>query len=124
MLIRYKSAYEKIAMGLLSFMPQEKELSQLLKTMKQYEENDNRKLFLWKEEEDFIGIAGLYISEDDKAQLTHICVVPSHRHLGIGKKILDALPNALKAMNATLVPNEQTKSFYDRCLNVVENESN
>ncbi len=34
MLVRYKKAYEKIAMGLLSFMPNEKELKKLQQTMK------------------------------------------------------------------------------------------
>ncbi|HWO97501.1 MAG TPA: N-acetyltransferase, partial [Bacillus sp. (in: firmicutes)] len=33
MLIRYKKNYEKIAMGLLSFMPTEKDLKALQKTM-------------------------------------------------------------------------------------------
>jgi len=45
MLIRYKKAYEKIAMGLLSFMPNEKDLKKLQQTMKNYESEDNWQLF-------------------------------------------------------------------------------
>ena len=42
MLIRYKKSMEKIAMGLLSFMPEEKDVKKLTVTMKAYEENDCR----------------------------------------------------------------------------------
>jgi riboflavin biosynthesis RibT protein len=121
MLIRYKASYEKIAMGLLSFMPQEKELKQLLKTMKQYEENDDWKLYLWREGDDIIGIAGIYYCDDQNAELTHICVNPSHRHLGIGRKIVQSLTKFVD--DVRIIPNEQTKGFFDRCLNVVGNES-
>ena len=31
MLLRYKKAFEKIAMGLLSFMPQEKDVKKLIR---------------------------------------------------------------------------------------------
>ena len=37
MLIRFKKSYEKIAMGLLSFMPTEKDVKTLQLTMKEYE---------------------------------------------------------------------------------------
>ena len=59
MLIRYKKTFEKIAMGLLSFMPAEKEIKQLQQTIKQYEVEDNWQLFLWKYEEDIIGAIGV-----------------------------------------------------------------
>ena len=39
MLLRYKKAFEKIAMGLLSFMPQEKDVKKLIETIHQYETN-------------------------------------------------------------------------------------
>lgn len=48
MLIRYKKSFEKIAMGLLSFMPNEKDLKQLQQTIKDYETDTDRQLFLWK----------------------------------------------------------------------------
>ncbi|HEY4531645.1 MAG TPA: N-acetyltransferase, partial [Kurthia sp.] len=37
MLNRYRKAYEKIAMGLLSFMPNEKDLKVLQQTIQTYE---------------------------------------------------------------------------------------
>ncbi|MCZ2970858.1 GNAT family N-acetyltransferase RibT, partial [Acinetobacter baumannii] len=54
MLIRFKKSYEKIAMGLLSFMPTEKDVKTLQLTMKEYEAKDDWQLYLWKENEDFV----------------------------------------------------------------------
>jgi len=48
MLIRYKKSFEKIAMGLLSYMPSEKDLKKLQQTIKQYDSDKNWQLFLWK----------------------------------------------------------------------------
>lgn len=48
MLVRYKKALEKIAMGLLSLMPQEKDIKRLMETIQHYEQNENWTLYLWK----------------------------------------------------------------------------
>lgn len=113
MLIRYKKSFEKIAMGLLSFMPSEKELKKLQSTMKQYESSDEWNLFLWKEEEDIIGLIGISFLGEDAIEVQHISVNPSHRHQGIGKSMVKALkemyPN--KAFQAT----EATTEFIDKC---------
>jgi riboflavin biosynthesis RibT protein len=113
MLIRYKRNHEKIAMGLLSFMPNEKDLKKLQLTIKQYEDEPDHQLFLWKEEEDIIGIIGLKM-DDGVAELRHVSVNPSHRHQGIGKKMVDALKNILRD-EYVLSANEETRSFFDRC---------
>ena len=49
----------KIAMGLLSFMPKEKEIKKLQKTMERYENDPDWKLYFWKEE-DFVGDGRYY----------------------------------------------------------------
>lgn len=59
MLIRYKRSFEKIAMGLLSFMPGEKDVKQLQQTIKSYEMDEDRQLFLWKDGEDIVGAIGV-----------------------------------------------------------------
>ena len=41
MLICYKKAYEKIAMGVLLFMPNERDLKQLQNSIKKYETEDD-----------------------------------------------------------------------------------
>ncbi|QHE62053.1 GNAT family N-acetyltransferase [Rossellomorea vietnamensis] len=119
MLIRYKKAFEKIAMGLLSFMPNEKDLKKLQQTMKQYETEENWQLFLWKEE-DIVGLIGVYKTEGT-LEIQHISVNPSHRHEGIGKSMV----KHLKDMHSELEvkPNSDTASFFEKCDEMgVENE--
>jgi riboflavin biosynthesis RibT protein len=113
MLIRYKKTFEKIAMGLLSFMPTEKDLKKLQITMKQYEMDDHWQLFLWKNE-DIIGCVGVIINEDD-LEIQHISVNPSHRHLGIGKKMVAVLKEMYP--EKMIRPNEFTASFIEKCGN-------
>ncbi|MBS4199553.1 GNAT family N-acetyltransferase [Bacillus sp. FJAT-49732] len=111
MLIRYKKAYEKIAMGLLSFMPNEKDLKKLQQTMKNYESEDNWQLFLWKEE-DITGLIGVLLS-DEKAEVQHISVNPSHRYEGIGKNMLKSVMRIYQ--DKDVVPTEHTAAFFDKC---------
>lgn len=112
MLIKYKKSYEKIAMGLLSFMPSEKDVKRLQQTIRQYEVDERWNLYLWKEE-DIIGIIGVY-SEDGVAELQHVCVNPSHRHQGIGKKMMDELRKIL-GDEIEIRPNEHTSNFFTKC---------
>lgn len=113
MLIRYKKAFEKIAMGLLSFMPNEKELKKLQQTMKDYETEENWQLFLWKDEEDIIGLVGVNFTENKTFQIQHISVNPSHRHQGIGKRMVTALQEMFPEWTASA--NEETAAFFEKC---------
>ncbi|MBU8879181.1 GNAT family N-acetyltransferase [Bacillus sp. FJAT-29790] len=112
MLIRYKKTFEKIAMGLLSFMPDEKDLKKLQQTMKQYENDENLQLFLWKEGDDIIGLLGVSF-DDDSAMFQHISVNPSHRYQGIGKSMVKALYEMFPGKELTA--NENTKAFLNKC---------
>ncbi|KAB2338377.1 GNAT family N-acetyltransferase [Cytobacillus depressus] len=112
MLIRYKKAFEKIAMGLLSFMPNEKDLKILQQTMKQYENDGNKQLFLWKVGDDIIGLIGVSF-QDDAAMIEHISVNPSHRHQGIGKTMVKALKDMYP--DKELKSNDVTDSFLNKC---------
>ncbi|WP_335869779.1 GNAT family N-acetyltransferase [Bacillus sp. 2205SS5-2] len=109
MLIRYKKAFEKIAMGLLSFMPNEKDLKKLQETMKFYENEKSWRLYLWKDE-DVIGLVGVQIISD-LIVVQHISVNPSHRHEGIGTRMLKALHDLYT--DYTIQPTEETASFVD-----------
>ncbi|MFS0643898.1 GNAT family N-acetyltransferase [Siminovitchia sp. 179-K 8D1 HS] len=111
MLIRYKKTYEKIAMGLLSFMPNERDLKKLQQTIKQYETDDNWQLYLWKEE-DITGLIGVVIDED-KIEVQHISVNPSHRCQGIGKNMVKSLKQLHE--NKKVVPDEHTSAFFEKC---------
>lgn len=113
MLIRYKKTFEKIAMGLLSFMPSEKDLKRLQLTMKEYETEENWHLFLWKEE-DIIGLLGVFYRDDTNTlEIRHISVNPSHRFQGIGKKMVKALKEMYSDKEIT--SNENTAAFIEKC---------
>ena len=120
MLIRYKKAFEKIAMGLLSFMPNEKDLKKLQQTMKLYEDGENRQLYLWKVDDDIIGLIGAVI-DDETIEVHHICVTPSHRHEGVGKSMMKALKELHS--NKKLLPNQDTSAFFDKCCFLKEESS-
>ncbi|OZI11963.1 hypothetical protein CEW92_08900 [Bacillaceae bacterium SAS-127] len=111
MLIRYKKSFEKIAMGLLSFMPQEKEIKKLQETIKSYEEKKHWQLYLWKDEE-VIGAIGTK-EKGDIVEIQHISVNPSYRKEGIGKKMV----KELKEMHTDkkVVPNASTSKFFHKC---------
>lgn len=93
MLYKYKNDYEKIAMGLLSFIPDLKEISHLKSCFEWYRAEDDRHLYLWKNEEgDFIAIAGVEADESSKiVMLRHISVIPAERNHGVCFEVLDAL---------------------------------
>lgn len=111
MLIKYKGSYEKIAMGLLAYMPDEKNVKKLQQTIRKYVEDPRWQLYLWKEE-DIVGIVGITLLEDEKVQLNHISVNPSYREEGLGKKIIAALQELYKD---NVVPNVQTTLFFAKC---------
>lgn len=113
MLTRYKKMFKKIAMGLLSFMPNEKDLQKLQMTMKQYETEKECQLFLWKEKEGFIGLIGFSIEDQHFIKIQHISVNPSHRGQGIGKQMVKALKELYP--ETPFIPNENTAAFYEKC---------
>ena len=112
MLFRYKKSFEKIAMGLLSFMPKERELKKLQQTMHIYEENPDWQLYLWKKGEDFVGLLGVEVQEEYFV-IHHVSVNPSHRGEGIGRAMVDKIQQTLqgKEMRAT----EETQAFLEKC---------
>lgn len=112
MLIRYNKNYEKIAMGLLSFNPNEKKLQNLLSTINEYVNKKDSQLFLWKEEEGFIGVIGVKIFEEE-VMLQHLAVNPSHRDKGYAKSMVKSLIDMYPGK--ILTANETTASFIEKC---------
>ena len=50
--------------------------------MKEYEAKEDWQLYLWKQNEDFVGIMGDYKKEDQVLEIQHLgSVNPSHRHM-------------------------------------------
>ncbi|WP_409270523.1 GNAT family N-acetyltransferase [Neobacillus sp. SCS-31] len=112
MLIRYKKQFEKIAMGLISFMPGEKDIKKLQQSMKQYETAEGWQLFLWKEE-DITGLIGILHTSDETAEIQHISVNPSHRGQGIGRAMIEGIREMFP--EKTIEANEITAPFLEKC---------
>ncbi|RLL48160.1 N-acetyltransferase [Oceanobacillus piezotolerans] len=115
MLIRFKKNLEKIAMGLLSFMPDEKkDVKRLQFTIKEYEANPDWQLFLWKEDDDVLGAIGIRIEDNKDAIIQHISVNPSHRNQGLGKRMVNELKQQfLDQYN--IYPADEIREFYSKC---------
>ena len=114
MLIRYKKSFEKIAMGLLSYMPDEKDLKKLQQTIKQYESEKAWQLFLWKVDDDIIGLLGGVWNDDGTFEIHHISLNPSHRGQGIGSSMVQALKDMYPEKQ--IIPNDVTSAFINKCI--------
>jgi len=92
MLIQYNDDYEKISMGLLSYIEDFKEPARIEEEIERYKSSETRELFLWQSEEtsNLIGLIGIE-KEDELVLLRHISIDPSFRNEGISYKMLDAL---------------------------------
>ncbi|QTD43309.1 GNAT family N-acetyltransferase [Sporosarcina sp. Te-1] len=113
MLLRYKKAHEKIAMGLLSYMPGEKSVKKLLETMQQYETDEHAQLYLLKDQDDFIGVVGIEL-EDDAYTVKHLSVNPSYRGEGIGTMMVTKLQELFPHLDCKST--EQTERFMKKCM--------
>lgn len=120
MLIRYKRNLEKIAMGLLSFMPEEKDVKTLQQTIKEYETNEDWHLYLWREES-VIGAIGIRIVNDLDAVIQHISVNPSYRNHGIGMKMVSEIKRLYENKYAVCA-DEFTEQFFNKCSDHILNE--
>ncbi|EIM05086.1 riboflavin biosynthesis protein ribT, acetyltransferase GNAT-family [Planococcus antarcticus DSM 14505] len=112
MLIKYKKSAKKITMGLLSFMPNVRELTALEQTMQKYEENADWQLYLWKQGEDFIGLIGIE-AQELTFTVHHVTVNPSFRNEAIGHEMVEKLQQLQgpRAMRST----QETKDFLAKC---------
>ncbi len=118
MLIKYKKSFEKIAMGLLSFMPDEKDLKKLQNTVKSYETESDRRLYLWKQEEDFIGLIGIDL-DGQSVTVTDLSVNPSHRGQGVGHEMVRCLTELYAGYE--IISRDVTAEFMAKCLDCEEN---
>lgn len=92
MLVRSKADYQKITMGLLSYVPDLKDTNRLTSEMEWYNQEENRQLYLWKSDEtgDMAGVVGIEVDEE-LILLRHIAINPSYREEGMAFDILSAL---------------------------------
>lgn len=109
---RYKKINEKIAMGLLSYMPGDKTVKKLQDTIHQYETDDKWQLYLYKKDDDFIGLIGLELG-DGIYTLQHISVNPSFRGEGIGNEMVKKLQALFPEQKC--IGTEETVHFIQKC---------
>jgi len=121
MLIRYKKAFEKIAMGLLSFMPNEKDIKKLKETIHSYENDNNWVLYLWKKNDEYVGIVGLVTNSDNIATIQHVSVVPSYRGEGVAKEMLQEV--AELGQYESVLATEETRNIVHKCINCIDGEA-
>lgn len=117
MLIRYKKAYEKIAMGLLSFMPNEKDIKKLTETIHNYEQDDNWTLYLWKKDEECVALVGVVV-DHDIATVQHLSVIPSYRGEGIARIMLEELKEC--GFYKEIIANDETREIVKKCISIKE----
>jgi len=116
MLVRYKKSLQKIAMGLLSLMPSEKNIKKLTETIDAYAKDETQHLYLWKQQEEYVGIVGVAV-EGEIATLQHICVVPSYRGEGIATQILQEL-TAL-GIYKEVCAIDDIQPLFDKCMGCI-----
>ena len=105
MLISYNQNYEKIAMGLLSYIADFKSVDRLQDEMESYIHSEDKRLFLWKDTEtdNIVGVIGLEYN-DVVVLVRHVAINPSFRNEGISYRVLNKLQSYFPdhAINGTL----------------------
>lgn len=110
MLIQFNSDYEKISMGLLSYIEDFKDPARLQEEIERYKNSEERDLLLWESEEtgNLIGLIGIE-KENDYILLRHISIDPSFRNEGISYQMLEALNE--RCPNNNIVSTLETASI-------------
>lgn len=112
MLVKYKKSNNKVAMGLMSFTATQHKVDTLQLIIRQYEEDPNWQLYLWKENEGFVGLIGVELNEYTFT-VHHASVIPSYRNEGIGHKMVDKIQQLHEPL--AMCSSYQTKDFLGKC---------
>ena len=81
-------------------------------TIHQYETDDNWQLYLLKKDDDFIGLIGIELGDEDYT-LHHLSVNPSFRGEGIGQEMVTKLQALFP--DKKCIGTEETDSFIQKC---------
>ncbi|WP_203641118.1 N-acetyltransferase [Levilactobacillus andaensis] len=94
MLLKYRSDYQKIAMGLLSLLPSFKDWDRLQRELAWYQGGEDRTLYLWKDEhDDFAGAVGTE-TQGDYLIVRLITLMPDKQSPLNNRRMLDQLATA------------------------------
>ncbi|AQQ53360.1 GNAT family N-acetyltransferase [Planococcus lenghuensis] len=108
MLVKYKKSCEKIAMGLLGLMPNEQKVKKLQALIRLYEEKPERQLYLWKEEDDYVGLIGVEV-EEAYFVIRHIAVNPSHQGEGLGHVMTEQVQQCMQPREMLMTPEAEER---------------
>ncbi|WP_069285214.1 GNAT family N-acetyltransferase [Aerococcus urinaeequi] len=103
MLVPYIGRYEKVVMGLLSYIPEFKEFSELKEEMDKINQQE-RKIYLWKEadSDNIIGLVGFDQHDDtDTLVVRYLSINPSFREEGLTYDLLTALKKEFPVYSLT-----------------------
>ncbi|MDN7227080.1 GNAT family N-acetyltransferase [Planococcus liqunii] len=90
MFYKYRKSYNKVAIGLLSLMAKGLNFKLLQETIRMYEENPERQLFLWKEGDNITGLAGVE-QHEEYFIILHFSVNPSYQKEETAYRMLEVL---------------------------------
>ena len=111
---------EKIAMVLLSFLPDHIEVKKLMDTMQIYDQHDDWQLYLWKKDDEYVGAIGVKV-EDDTAIIQHLTVIPSYRGEGVGKEMVSELCDLDDIEHVRGI--NEVQPFIQKCMKLLQEES-
>ena len=111
-LTKYKKSHEKIAMGLLSFMTCEQDLTILAETVERYGNDPAWQLYLCQREDNCIGVIGIELKEHTFT-VHHVCVDPSFRNEGVGHFMVEKVQRLHEPL--ALSTTSETKEFLAKC---------
>lgn len=95
MLLKYRTDYQKIAMGLLSLVPTLKDWDRLQRELAWYQAGDDRTLFLWKDQyDDFAGVIGTE-TQGGYEIVRLLTLMPDKQSQGNTWRMLDQLATAV-----------------------------
>lgn len=91
MLVKYRDSFQKIVMGLLSFIPELNNIDRINHELDWYAASDDRSLFLQKNQDgDFIGLVGIE-KQAPYLMIYHLAFIPQQQTSEHEDEIFDFL---------------------------------
>ena len=118
MLIQYKKDFEKTAMGLLSYLPDFKNIDNLTEEIKLNEKDNNFVLYLFRNNEgNIVGVIGTE-EENNFIIVRYISLAPGFREKKYEKKVINNLQDNNPNMTISALPE------YTYLLKLLKNNEN
>lgn len=117
MLIQYKKDYEKTAMGLLSYLPDFKNIENLKEEIELNQEDNEFVLFLYRNQQNnMIGVLGTQITQKFVI-IRYLSLAPGFREISYEQQIVSELKQEYPDKKVTAVPE------YTNLLKTIEEDN-